>query len=354
MSETAVVRTITPGWLKDRTFDSGLILGIFLLATLVAITARLDPLYLEMLVLADLWLLGYHHVIATFTKLAGTATDRRRNFALIWFFLPGILVATFLVGQMYGVVVIVTIYFFWQWFHYVRQSWGISQRYRHRSAVMGWDDARLLEITLWSVPVWGLLNRCHQNPDTFLWMPVWMPPVPLWLVQIAGLVSAALVSWWLVTRMRAWQRGELALGHTLYMLSHFVMFAFAYALISDVTIGWLMVNVWHNTQYLTFVWMHNRQRFNDRVTSDGPVISWLSQPGMARATIYFGFCLLISTTTYYALANGYTFINNTVDLTGDNASLTSITFLILFSMGINFHHYVVDSIIWKRKHEMKT
>lgn len=353
MSEIAVIRDRTAGWQMGRTFDVSLILGIVMIAALVAGTARLDPLYLELLVMADLWLLGYHHVIATFTKLAGTAADRQRNFALIWFLLPSLLFATFMVGQIYGVIAIVTIYFFWQWFHYVRQSWGIAQRYRHRSGAMGWDDVRLSEITLWSVPVWGVLNRCHQNPDTFLWMPVWMPPVPLWLVQVAGVASGLLVSWWVVTRLRAWQRGELAVGHTLYMLSHFVMFACAYALIGDITVGWLMVNVWHNTQYLVFVWMHNRQRFSSGMTSDGPVISWLSQPGVARATIYYGFCLLISTTVYYALANGYVLVADQVDLAGNNTGVTSITFLILFSMGINFHHYVVDSIIWKRKHEMK-
>lgn len=167
------------------------------------------------------------------------------------------------------------------------------------------------------------------------------------------MASAALVSWWVITRVRAWQRGELALGHTLYMLSHFVMFACAYALITDITIGWLMVNVWHNAQYLIFVWMHNRQRFSDGITSDGPVMSWISQPGGLRAMIYFGFCLLISTTAYYALGNAYVLMEKGVGLSGSDIGLTSITFLILFSMGINFHHYVVDSIIWKRKHEMK-
>jgi hypothetical protein len=137
------------------------------------------------------------------------------------------------------------------------------------------------------------------------------------------------------------------------MLSHFVIFACAYALIADITIGWLMVNVWHNAQYLVFVWMHNRQRFSHGTTSDGPVISWLSQPGMARATSYYGFCLLISTAVYYALANGYALAANQFDLKDNALGVTSITFLILFSMGINFHHYVVDGIIWKRKHEMK-
>lgn len=342
---------ITTGWLMHFRFDLSLIVGVAIFATLVASVAGLDPLYLKILVAADLWLLGYHHVIATFTKLAGTRSDRRYNFGLIWLFFPAMLFGTFIVGFVYGVVVIVTLYFFWQWFHYVRQSWGIAQRYRHRSGVMGWDSLRMSEITFWSVPVWGVLNRSYQNSETFLWLPVWLPPVPLLMVQVAGWASVLLISWWVFARLSAWRRGDLAIGHTIYAISHFVIFYFAYIFIDDITIGWLLVNVWHNTQYLIFVWMHNRQRFGGGVTTDGIVISWLSQPGVARATIYFGFCLLISTTIYMAISNSYSMVESMV---GNDAALSAITFLILFSMGINFHHYVVDSIIWKRKREMKS
>ncbi len=354
MSKVMAAPPLTAGWLENRTFDLGLVVGITLVAALVAICAGLDPAYLQMLVMADLWLLGYHHVIATFTKLAGTASDRRHNFALIWLLFPGVLIATALLGKLHGVIAIVTLYFFWQWFHYVRQSWGIAQRYRHRAGTMPWDNQRVAEITLWSVPIWGILHRCHQNSDTFLWMPVWMPAVSLWVVQLAGLASATLVCHWILTRLRAWRRGELPVGHTLYMASHFIVFACAYILIDDITLGWLMVNVWHNAQYLTFVWMHNRQRFSAGVTPDGPIISWLSQPGLTRASIYFGLCLLITTAVYTAIIDGSALIENELKLLGTDAGTQAIALVILFSMTINFHHYIVDSIIWKRKNAAKS
>lgn len=343
------------GQLKDKSFDLGLIIGILLMAALIAVVARLDQAYFEMLVLADLWLLGYHHVIATYTKLAGTCTDRCQNFNLIWLLLPGVLVTTFIMGYLYGVISIVTIYFFWQWFHYVRQSWGIAQRYRHRSGPIAGNQLYLYQFTFWSVPVVGVLNRCYQNPNTFLAMPIWTPQVPLWLVQFGMLASACLVGWWLTTCLRAWKKGERALIHTVYMLSHFLIFFCGYNLIENISIGWLMVNVWHNTQYITFVRMHNQRRFSGGIAAEGLIISWLSQPGILRAAYYYGSCLLISTIIYYEMQYYiYEIVGKGFQLIGGSLEVSPFTFLILFSMGVNFHHYIVDGIIWKRKYEVRS
>src|SRR5262245_3485368 len=90
------------GWLKDGAFDLTFTLGILLLsATVVAIGAQAEGLF-YLLVVADLWFLGYHHVISTFTKLAGTADDRRQHRALIWYLLPAVLFATYLLGRVWG------------------------------------------------------------------------------------------------------------------------------------------------------------------------------------------------------------------------------------------------------------
>ena len=334
------------GWLKDGAFDLTFTLGILLLsATVVAIGAQAEGLF-YLLVVADLWFLGYHHVISTFTKLAGTADDRRQHRALIWYLLPAVLAGTYLLGRVWGIVAIVTLYFFWQWFHYVRQSWGIAQRYRRQAGGLTWDDPRLAEITLWGVPVWGLLYRCHQQPAEFLSMPILLPPVPLVAVQVAGVVACGLVGWWLVDRVRAARRNELAIGHTLYMASHFVVFGTGYVLIENISLGWLMVNVWHNAQYVAFVWLFNRQRFASGINERGRVLSWLSQPGVGRACAYYAACIAVSTVVYLGLDQAYGMVAGL----GDAVS-TSVNFLLLFSMGLNFHHYVVDGIIWKRKRQ---
>jgi hypothetical protein len=334
------------GWLKDEAFDLSFTVGILLLSILVVAVGVQGEGLLYIVVTADLWLLGYHHVISTFTKLAGTAEDRRRYHALTWYLLPAVLFGTFLLGSFGGVIAVVTLYFFWQWFHYVRQSWGIAQRYRRQAGGLAWDDPRLAEVTLWSVPFWGVLHRCHQQASHFLGMPIWLPPMPLLVVQVAGIISGGLLAWWVVSRLLAARRGELALGHTLFMASHFAVFAGGYLILPDISLGWLMVNVWHNAQYVAFVWLFNRQRFSSGVTPSGMVLSWLSQPGVGRAFIYYGACIAVSTVLYWALDRTYGVV---VGFGG--TVTTALRFMLLFSMALNFHHYVVDGIIWKRKRQ---
>ena len=145
------------------------------------------------------------------------------------------------------------------------------------------------------MPLWGILHRCAEQPEEFLYQPIWLPPVPLVVVQAAGLASGVLWSFWFYTRVQAYRRGELPLGHTLYMLSHLLVYLGGYLLIEDIGSGWLLVNVWHNVQYLAFVWLHNRRRFATGIAADAPVLSWLSQAGYGRATLYYLACLAVAT-----------------------------------------------------------
>jgi hypothetical protein len=207
---------------------------------------------------------------------------------------------------------------------------------------MAWDPPWLSEITLWSIPVVGLLHRCQQHPTRFLYMNLYLPRVPTMVVYAVAAVAAGLLTVFFWTRVRAWRRGQLALPHTLYMCAHFVVFAAGYLLIDDLHAGWLLVNVWHNVQYLAYVWMHNRSRFDDGIRPDAPVLSWLCQPGVTRAIGYFAACLLISTPLFWAIYS----VGDRLDayLNGRMVSLT-----LVFALAVNFHHYIVDGLIWKRR-----
>jgi hypothetical protein len=127
-----------------------------------------------------------------------------------------------------------------------------------------------------------------------------------------------------------WARGRLPVAHTLYMLSHFVVFAVAYLLIEDITKGWLVVNIWHNAQYLLFVWMFNNNRYRGGVDPAARLLSMLSQT--RNAWLYFLVLFCISTTIYATIESAV-------------AAILPTTFVIYQT--INFHHYVVDGLIWK-------
>src|SRR5262245_63168334 len=75
VSVPAVQRTC----IKSEAFDIALLI-LPLAAGLGAAAAVLaSPGLFRGLLIADLWLLGYHHVVATYTRLAFTADTFRRN-----------------------------------------------------------------------------------------------------------------------------------------------------------------------------------------------------------------------------------------------------------------------------------
>lgn len=329
-----------PGWLAGPCFDLGLIFGVALLALAMAgVTVRWPELFFPVLAI-HIWLFSYEHLIATYTRLLGRAEDRARHRWLIAC-APLVLLGLWCVGQRFGLRGLYTAYFLGQLHHTVRQSWGLAQRYRQRAGGLAWDPAWLSELTLWSVPLWGLLHRSAQQPDEFLFQPFWLPPVPRVVVAVAGVLSGALWLCWLAMRVAAYHRGQLALGHTLYLLTHLLVYLTGYLLIDHLCSGWLLVNVWHNVQYILFVWLANRQRFAVGIDPRARALSWLSQPGLRRAALYF--------LTTVALALPLQHLLPRLGLWIDGQVRAALPAAFLLVMTLTFHHYLIDAFIWKRR-----
>jgi hypothetical protein len=330
-----------PGWLKDRPFDATLILGVTALAFGFGGAAWLSPVLFLPLLAVHTWCFSFDHVIATFTRLAGTPEDRKAYRFLIWGLPLLMLAGTFVAGQLGGVALIATAYYFLQWFHTVRQSWGIAQHYRRAAGGIAADPPWLSELTMWSVPVWGLLSRCAEDYDEFLWMPVALPVVPRAVVGAAGAASLVLLVVFAWTRVSLWRRRALSVPHTVFVCTHFAVFGAAYLAIDDLHAGWLLVNVWHNVQYLAYVWMRNRAKFSQGVRADAPILSWLCQPGVKRGALYFAACLALSTPLFWGIYE----VTGGVDkaLGGRIVSVS-----LVFALAVNFHHYLVDALIWRR------
>jgi hypothetical protein len=154
-------------------------------------------------------------------------------------------------------------------------------------------------------------------------------PVPPLLVYGAGIAAAATALVWIARELRR-PRG----AYTIYLASHLVIFVAGYLIIDAIDAGWLLVNVWHNAQYLLLVWLYNSNRFKAGVSPAHRFLSWISQP--ARWPVYVGVCLAITTAAF-------------AGLTGVSTALGSaaIPQLLIAYQVINFHHYVVDARVWK-------
>jgi hypothetical protein len=322
------------GFLRGARFDTAFIVGVAALALLSgALVARLPQLF-TMVLLCDLWLLSYHHVIATFTRIAfDRASFHQHRFAVL--VLPAIiLAATIAAVKLIGVWVVPTIYFYWQWFHYTRQSYGISRIYQLKTETYRTKKDRLGEAMLYLVALVGVLHRSAEGSHNFLGTEVRLLPVPPLLVWVVGVAAGAAVLSWVARELRNACTGKLQSAHALYLGSHVVIFAVGYLVIPNIDLGWLVVNIWHNGQYLLLVWMFNNNRFKDGPSPAHRFLSWISQT--RRWPFYLAACLAITTAFYGALAG----------LTAAFTSSTLPVLLIVYQV-VNFHHYVVDARIWK-------
>ena len=111
--------------IKSEAFDLSLL--ILPLATGLALQppSSLPRPSLRCCCVADLWLLGYHHVVATYTRLAFTADTLRRNRFLAFDLLLLMTAATLALAFTAGAWVVATAFLYLQWFHYMRQGYGL-------------------------------------------------------------------------------------------------------------------------------------------------------------------------------------------------------------------------------------
>lgn len=322
----------TNGWLRGPAFDAFFIGGIAALALASGAVIAARPDLFLLVFLADLWLLSYHHVVSTFTRLCFDRASFDQHKALV-LYLP-IVVATGVLALFYllGTWALMTVYLYWQWWHYTRQSWGISRAYAAKSRDRLSGNPLIGTIAFWSMPIAGILSVSARAPELFLWTPLWTLPIPAWLAQLAVALAASAVLLWILDQLRSWQRRQLILPYALFMLSHFTIYATAYICFTELNHGWVVINIWHNAQYITFVWLFNSRRFASGVHPEHRFLSMLSQP--RRAWLYLLVCVTLSTAFYSAAIR-----------TAETLAL--MPYLIVFYQTVNFHHYLVDAQIWK-------
>ena len=332
--QTIPAPTLHWAWLRGPAFDWTLILGTTLIAIVSGFAVAADPNLFGPILALDLWLLGYHHVVATFTRLAFDAKSfAEHKFLVTWLPLL-VLGGVLLMAVTLGTWSIATLYLYWQWFHYSRQSYGVSQAFRRKAGVPI-EDGWTFQVMFYLVPVWGILHRSAQDPNGFLGFPVKVLPIAPAVAELVGWCAMGSVVYWLgLKAIQAWQ-GRLPVLHTLYVGSHFAVFITGYILIEEIDYGWLALNVWHNAQYLLFVWLFNNSRFEGKVDHQHRLLSYLSQ--RRNILMYTLVCLGLSTVMYTMISAGISLLPFAI------MPALAVTY-----QTINFHHYIVDAIIWRR------
>jgi hypothetical protein len=330
-----LIRRFSAGALRSPHFDAWFVLGIPALALSAGALVTLRPELFLLVFTVDLWLLGYHHVAATFTRVCFDSESFRthRSTVLILPVAVAIVVVALIAGV--GLWLIATVYLYWQWWHYTRQSEGIEKAYAARNKDADIGDPRLARIVHYAMPIAGILTVSARQPETFVFLPIKTLPVPWELAQLAQAFALLVVVLWMREQWRIWRNGRLAATYSAYMATHLLIYAVAYIGFETATRGWLVINMWHNTQYLAFVWMFNNRRFSSGVDPRHLLLSTLSQT--KNWWLYVAACLTLSTAFYYSTSS-------IISLVG---GVSTVAYMAAFYQIINFHHYIVDSKIWK-------
>lgn len=343
MRGVTIVQSIQPdsavaprGWLRSKEFDLAFIGGPALVGLVSAFAVVSNPDLWGIILLADLWLLGYHHVISTYTRLAMDAQSRRDHLALLTWVPLLVVAGVVTLGYGVGLWTLTTTYLYWQWFHYTRQSWGVLRVYGRKSGLADPEPEWLTKAVFYGIPLWGILWRTLQAPEEFLRVELRVPPIPAFVVHTVGILAIVGLVGVMMIRFRAYRAGNASFGQTLYLASHFVMFTVGYVLIENIDHGWLAINIWHNAQYIAFVWYFNNQRFKEGESATAPLLSRISQRD--RLITYVGGSIVLSAVVYVTLG----------------LTIAAVVAPIVVYQAVNFHHYVVDSVIWKvRKKPMQ-
>ena len=322
-------------WLRNPQFDFTLIVVIAGWALAAGAAVVVEPSLFWPILFLDVWLLGYTHVASTFTRLAFDLESFRQHRLLLIPLPVAVAAFTIAIALLVGEWLVATVYLYAQWFHYTRQSYGISRMYLRKAGSVPASRDWVLDGVIYGLPLWGILSRSHQQPDSFLSLPVYTFPVPSALLYVVGTLATASVILWAARELRVFGRRRPDAPHTAYVASHIAIFSAGYLLIADINTGWLVLNIWHNLQYVLIVWMFNASRFGKGVDPQRRFLSTISQP--RNVLLYAFVCWAIGSVLYFN-------IDGVLGLFSESVLPLSL----LAYMTINFHHYVVDAIIWRR------
>src|SRR5688572_6875980 len=222
--------TRTSAHIHSPAFDAGLLMLPLCAGVVAASIATTNPVIFPLLLLADLWLLGYHHVVATYTRLAFDRATFKANRFLALDLLVIVTVATLALAFTAGAWVVASAFFYLQWFHYMRQGYGISRMF-YRTTSAGQNQSAGLsardwvsDLAIYLVPIYGIAQRSATIGDHFLNMPVKVLVLPEPVVFALGSAAAVAVGVWGLRCMRDIVRGQLELPYAMFVASHVLIF----------------------------------------------------------------------------------------------------------------------------------
>jgi hypothetical protein len=197
-------------------------------------------------------------------------------------------------------VAVFSFYFYWQQFHYSKQNLGIGRKMQKQPGSLLVDKIFYLGVS--AIAIAGLFNGEGEVFFGYKLFNVF----PFSISATAAFsINLIFLSIYMLYR-RSFDK--MAIMHT-------AIFSLCYLLPENFAEGWLYLNIFHNTQYLFFMKIFERNLF------------------------FYLNAILVTCFFYilYYLANKY------------GMMLYSFPITIFMLLALNFSHYVFDGVIWKRR-----
>lgn len=275
--------------------------------------AKFSPQYFLYVFLFDIWLLSHPHAVATFFK---QGTFKKLSPIVLCLVIAFFFVLLGFIAYKFGHVALFNVYFFTQWFHYMRQNYGITIKHYHERKSFHYQLQRVL---LHLVPILALLNLNSKGPAVFFGYYVFFPTFPASLNIYIQTLFALIILVFIFKSYLDYKNKNFSINYFLYFLSNYILYAWAYFYQDNFIYGWLGLTFYHNIQYLIFTW-----KFNSNYQSN---------------QAFYQFYAIA--TTLSLLVFGLIEYNG-----GLVYSAVSIAFVA--TLTVNFTHYLYDSIIWRK------
>ena len=251
------------------------------------------PSSFNTLFLINIWLFSLPHTFSTFTR-----ADRRsiKNVTLTIGMVAVFMIAIVTISNVSGIVFLYSMYFYWQQFHYGKQNLGLS-RWRTNEAQIYLDKGFYLSIVTLS-----LIGLLGNGPQAFFGYVLYFPiTVTISKLSIFSLMLG-------LTGIYIFFRPK----QVVYALEHTFIFSLAYLYCEHFALGWLLLNVFHNLQYLKFMKSYEAK------------LSFLLAPVILTSILFILQFQVIKGLIIFSLPIGLSLM-----------------------MALNFTHYTLDGLIWK-------
>lgn len=123
-----------------------------------------------------------------------------------------------------GIIAISTIYLHWQWYHYTRQSEGISKAYSFKSKTAKAKQTLFDRFVFYLIPAVCFLDTASNGHSLFLGAAVWMIPVSkvitFWLLSASFIIFAI----WFTKKTTLLMNKDISIAYFPYLQSHYLFY----------------------------------------------------------------------------------------------------------------------------------